>query len=70
MVDGSAGGRDKAGPCARFSITETASTTPSPAMSPAGTAARADSRGLWMARQLCDVVSDCRAPGAFTVRLY
>ena len=30
---------------------------------------RADSRGLWMARQLCDVVSACRAPGAFTVRI-
>jgi hypothetical protein len=30
---------------------------------------RADSRGLWMARQLCDVVSACRARGAFTVRI-
>jgi hypothetical protein len=30
---------------------------------------RADSRGLWMARQRSDVVSACRAPGAFTVRI-
>jgi hypothetical protein len=30
---------------------------------------RADSWGLWMARQRSDVVSACRAPGAFTVRI-
>jgi hypothetical protein len=28
-----------------------------------------EGQGLWMARQLCDVVSIAREPGAFTVRI-
>jgi len=72
MVDGSAGGRDKDRVPPDLARPDPREAT-APAIDVSGTIdlprLREDSRGLWMARQLCDVVSACRAPGAFTVRI-